>query len=283
MLVTGDYILSRASEGNYAVGAFNTSNLEITKAIIEAAEEMNSPVIIQTSQGAIKYAGLKNLGSIVRKMAEDASVPVALHLDHGTDFNVIMGCLRDGWSSIMIDGSKHEFEKNVEVTAEITKIAGAMGVSVEAEIGKIGGQEEHIVVDEREASMTDPAEAVEFVKLTNCDSLAIGVGTAHGPYKGEPKLDFDRIETIKGLLKMPLVLHGCSGVPEKDVVKAVSLGINKINIDTDLRQAFAKATREFLDSDANEYDPRKILTPGMNAMKEVVKTKIKMCGSENKA
>jgi len=282
MLVTGDYILQEAHKGNYAVGAFNTSNLEITQAIIEAAEEMNSPVIIQTSQGAIKYAGIENLSAIVMTMAENASVPVALHLDHGTDFDVIMDCLRCGWSSVMIDASKYEFDKNVELTKEITKIAHPMGVSVEAEIGKIGGQEEHINVSDRDATMTDPNEALEFAKLTKCDSLAIGVGTAHGVYKGKPEIDFERIKIIKNMLDMPLVLHGCSGVPEEDVKMAASLGINKVNIDTDLRQAFDRAVRKFV-SENDSYDPRKILRPGTDAMKEVVISKIKMCGSENKA
>ncbi|MBP2071594.1 MULTISPECIES: class II fructose-1,6-bisphosphate aldolase [Thermoanaerobacterium] len=283
MLVTGIELLKKANEEGYAVGAFNTSNLEITQAIVEAAEEMKSPAIIQVSEGGLKYAGIETISAIVRTLATKASVPIALHLDHGTDFNNVMKCLRNGWTSVMMDASKLPLEKNIEVTKNVVTIAHGMGVSVEAEIGKIGGTEDNVTVDEREASMTDPDEAYRFAKETGVDYLAISIGTAHGPYKGEPKLDFDRLKKIKEMLKMPIVLHGASGVPEADIRKAVSLGVNKINIDTDLRQAFAARLRELLKEDGEVYDPRKILGPCKEAMKEVVKNKMRMFGSEGRA
>ncbi|WP_434578029.1 class II fructose-1,6-bisphosphate aldolase [Thermoanaerobacterium thermosaccharolyticum] len=283
MLVTGIELLKKANEEGYAVGAFNTSNLEITQAIVEAAEEMKSPAIIQVSEGGLKYAGIETISAIVRTLATKASVPIALHLDHGTDFNNVMKCLRNGWTSVMMDASKLPLEKNIEVTKNVVNIAHGMGVSVEAEIGKIGGTEDNVTVDEREAAMTDPDEAYKFAKETGVDYLAISIGTAHGPYKGEPKLDFDRLKKIKEMLKMPIVLHGASGVPEADIRKAVSLGVNKINIDTDIRQAFAARLRELLKEDEEVYDPRKILGPCKEAMKEVVKNKMRMFGSEGRA
>ncbi|MBE0069750.1 class II fructose-1,6-bisphosphate aldolase [Thermoanaerobacterium thermosaccharolyticum] len=283
MLVTGIELLKKANEEGYAVGAFNTNNLEITQAIVEAAEEMKSPAIIQVSEGGLKYAGIETISAIVRTLATKASVPIALHLDHGTDFNNVMKCLRNGWTSVMMDASKLPLEKNIEVTKNVVNIAHGMGVSVEAEIGKIGGTEDNVTVDEREAAMTDPDEAYKFAKETGVDYLAISIGTAHGPYKGEPKLDFDRLKKIKEMLKMPIVLHGASGVPEADIRKAVSLGVNKINIDTDIRQAFAARLRELLKEDGEVYDPRKILGPCKEAMKEVVKSKMRMFGSEGRA
>lgn len=283
MLVTGIELLKKANEEGYAVGAFNTNNLEITQAIVEAAEEMKSPAIIQVSEGGLKYAGIETISAIVRTLASRASVPIALHLDHGTDFNNVMKCLRNGWTSVMMDASKLPLEKNIEVTKNVVNIAHGMGVSVEAEIGKIGGTEDNVTVDEREAAMTDPDEAYKFAKETDVDYLAISIGTAHGPYKGEPKLDFDRLKKIKEMLKMPIVLHGASGVPEADIRKAVSLGVNKINIDTDIRQAFAARLRELLKEDGEVYDPRKILGPCKEAMKEVVKSKMRMFGSEGRA
>lgn len=282
MLVTGIELLSKAHKEGYAVGAFNTNNLEITQAIIEAAEEMKSPVIIQVSEGGLKYAGIETISTIVRTLAGKASVPIALHLDHGTDFNNVMKCLRNGWTSVMMDASKLPLEKNIEVTRNVVSIAHGMGVSVEAELGKIGGTEDNVTVDEREASMTDPDEALTFVKETGVDYLAISIGTAHGPYKGEPKLDFERLKKIKEMLNIPLVLHGASGVPEDSIKTAVSLGINKINIDTDIRQAFAWRLREVLKEDQKVYDPRKILGPCKDAMKEVVKNKMKLFGSAGK-
>lgn len=283
MLVTGIEILRHAHENNYAVGAFNVNNMEIVQAIIEAAEETNSPVILQASQGGLKYAGVEYIAALGKLAAHKAKVPVALHLDHGTDFQQIMLCIRHGFSSVMIDGSKYGLEENIAITKKVIEVAHAVGVSVEAELGKIGGTEDDIVVDEREATFTDPKEAKIFVDETNVDYLAVAVGTAHGVYKGEPELDFDRIKTIKEMVNIPLVLHGSSGVPDESIKRAVSLGINKINIDTDLRIAFATAIKDFLADNPDNIDPRKILGPAKKAMKEVIKKKMELFGSVGRA
>ncbi|TCO76935.1 class II fructose-1,6-bisphosphate aldolase [Marinisporobacter balticus] len=283
MLVTGKAILHHAHENEYAVGAFNVNNMEQVQAIIEAAEETKSPVIIQASQGGLQYAGVEYIAQMAKVAAEKASVPVAIHLDHGTDFKQIMLCIRNGFTSVMIDGSHYELEENIRKTKQIVEMAHAVGVSVEAELGKIGGTEDDISVDEKDATYTDPDEAEKFVAETGIDSLAIAVGTAHGPYKGEPKLDFDRIKIIKERLNMPIVLHGSSGVPEESIKKAVSLGINKINIDTDIRMVFHKAVKEFIASNPDTYDPRKIVGPARKAMKEVIAEKMNMFGSSDKA
>jgi len=280
--VTVKEILQDARKGSYAVGAFNTNNMEIVQAIVEAAVEENSPVILQASQGALKYAGIEYITAMVKAAAEIAPIPIALHLDHGTSFEQIVKCIRYGFTSVMIDGSKYPLEENIRITKKVVEIAGAVGVSVEAELGKIGGTEDDISVSEKEAYMTDPQEAVRFVKETGVDSLAIAIGTAHGPYKGEPKLDFDRLEKISSLVDIPLVLHGASGVPEDSIRKAVERGICKINIDTDIRQAFARAVREFLEKNPKEYDPRKILGPAKDEMKKVIREKIRLFGSSGK-
>ena len=282
MLVTGKELLDKAHEGGYAVGAFNVNTMEQCQAIIAAAEETRSPVIIQASQGGLKYAGVKMISAMVKALAEDTDIPVALHLDHGTDFKQIMLCLRHGFTSVMIDASKLPLQGNIDTTKKVCEIAHAVGVSVEAEIGKIGGTEDDVTVSEREATFTDPDEAAKLVNETGVDSLAIAIGTAHGPYKGEPKLDFDRLELIKKKLDMPIVLHGSSGVPEASIRKAVSLGVNKINIDTDIRLSFSAAVRDFVDK-SDAYDPRKIITPARDAMKETIKEKMIMFGSAGKA
>lgn len=283
MLVTGKEILVHAHENGYAVGAFNVNNMEQVHAIVEAAEETKSPVIIQASQGGLKYAGVEYISAMAKVGAENTSVPVAIHLDHGTDFKQIMLCIRNGFTSVMIDASHYELEENIRRTKQIVEMAHAVGVSVEAELGKIGGVEDDIAVDEKDATYTDPDEAERFVKETGLDYLAIAVGTAHGPYKGEPKIDFDRIKIIKERLNIPLVLHGSSGVPEESIKKAVGLGINKINIDTDIRMSFHSAVKEFIKNNPEAYDPRKILGPARKAMKEVIIGKMKMFGSAGKA
>lgn len=283
MLVTGREILEHANKNGYAVGAFNVNNMEIVQAIIQAAEETNSPVILQASQGGIKYAGVEYIAALGKVAAEKTKVPVALHLDHGTDFQQIMLCIRNGFTSVMIDGSRYPLQENIDITKKVVEVAHAVGVSVEAELGKIGGTEDDITVDERDATFTDPAEAKLFVEETGVDSLAIAVGTAHGVYKGEPNIDFDRIKKIKELVGIPLVLHGSSGVPAESIKKAVECGINKINIDTDLRIAFTQAMKAFLKENPDNIDPRKILTPAREAMKEVIKEKMVLFGSSGRA
>ena len=283
MLVTGKEVLQHAHENGYAVGAFNVNNMEIVQAIIAAAEETKSPVILQASQGGLKYAGVEYIAQMAKIAAYNAKVPVVIHLDHGTDFKQIMQCIRHGFTSVMIDGSKYPLEGNIEITNKVIEIAHAVGVSVEAELGKIGGTEDDITVSEREATFTDPDDAEKFVRETGVDSLAIAIGTAHGPYKGEPKLDFDRLKVIKERLNMPIVLHGSSGVPEDSIRKAVSLGVNKINIDTDIRMAFTRAVREFVVNNPEAYDPRKILGPAKEEMQRVIAEKMVMFGSAGRA
>lgn len=283
MLVPGIDILAKANIDNYAIGAFNTSNLESTQAIIESAEELSAPVIIQVSEGGFNYAGGKSIAAIVKTMAADASVPIALHLDHGKEFSILMKAVRYGFTSIMFDGSRYPLDENIEKTRRIVDIARSVGISVEAELGKIGGIEDNVSVSDNDALFTDPDEAVKFVKETGVDYLAIAIGTAHGQYKGTPHLDFERLKEIKSRLGMPIVLHGASGVPEDDIKKAVNLGVNKINIDTDIREAFTAALRQFLNENPEEYDPRKILGPAKKSMKEVIKKKIIMFGSDDKA
>lgn len=283
MLVSGKDILLHAQKNAYAVGAFNINNMEIVQAIGDAAKELKAPVILQASQGGIKYAGIEYISALGKTAANLADGPVTLHLDHGTDFDQVMLCLRHGFSSVMIDGSRFPLEENIAFTKRVVEIAHPLGVSVEAELGKIGGTEDHIVVDERDATFTDPDEAERFVEETGVDSLAIAVGTAHGVYKGEPKIDFDRIKAIRGKVTIPLVLHGSSGVPYEALKKAISLGICKINIDTDLRISFTDGVRQVLENTPNEFDPRKILGPAREKMTETIKEKIKVFGSQGKA
>jgi len=282
-LVPISELLSKAEQGSYAVGAFNCNNMEIVQAIIAAAEAENSPVIMQASQGAIKYAGIDYITAMARIAAENASVPVALHLDHGTSFEQVMLCIRKGFSSVMIDGSKHAFEENIELTNRVLAVARAVGVSVEAELGKIGGTEDDIHVDDRDALFTNPEEAREFVERTGVDALAVAIGTAHGQYKGIPELDFPRLEKIRSLVNIPIVLHGSSGVADQDIVKAIKLGVRKVNIDTNIREAFVQACRDVLNKDAREIDPRKVLGPAREAATEIIREKIRLFGSSGMA
>jgi len=282
-LVTVKSLLDKAEAGGYAVGAFNCNNMEIVQAIVAAAEAERSPVIIQASQGAIKYAGLDYIVGLCEVAARKATVPIALHLDHGTDLEQVIKCIVGGFTSVMYDGSSKPFEENVAMTKKVVEIARAAGVSTEAELGKVGGVEDDIKVDEREAMMTDPEEARRFVELTGVDSLAVAIGTSHGQYKFPPKLDFERLKKIKSLVDVPIVLHGSSGVPEEDLVKAISLGVRKVNIDTNIREAFCSALRKAADENPKEIDPRKLLKPAREAMIEVIREKIRIFGSSGKA
>lgn len=283
MLVTGKEILDHASKNNYAVGAFNIVDMEMLQAVIAAAEAEKSPVFVQTTEGALSYAGYGYLSAMVRYAAENAKVPVAFHLDHGGSFETAMKCLRHGWTSVMIDGSHHPFEGNVEVTSRVVAAAHAMGVSVEAELGRLGGVEDNISVDEKDAMFTDPKEAHEFVERTGVDYLAIAIGTAHGKYKGVPKLDIDRLKKIKSDLNMPIVLHGASGVGPDQIEMAIANGVNKINIDTDLRCAYTDKVREILDADKEVFDLRKIIGPARDNVQATVAAKMRQFGSSGKA
>lgn len=281
MLISGKLGLRNALENGYALPAFNYTNLEGIKAVIEAAEEMNSPVIIQVTQGAIDYAGFEYLRDLGVGAATRSRVPVVLHLDHGKDYNYLLKAFRYGWTSLMMDASHESFENNVNIVKEVVKMASPLDVAVEAELGVIGGKEDDLEVDE--AIYTEVNEAIEFAKQSNCDSLAIAVGTAHGIYKGEVKINYGRIEEIKKASGIPLVLHGSSGVPDEMVAKAVKSGINKVNFDTELKLANLAALNKFLGENEGVYDVRKIYKPCIEAMKEVVKAKIRACGSENKS
>lgn len=282
-LVTVKTLLEAAEKGKYAVGAFNCNNMEIVQAIVAAAEAERSPVIIQASQGAIKYAGLDYVVALCNAAAKGATVPIALHLDHGTDMEQVIKCITGGFTSVMYDGSAKPFEENVAMTKKVIEIAQAAGVSTEAELGKLGGIEDHINVSERDAMMTDPQEALRFVQETGVDSLAVAIGTAHGPYKLPPKLDFERLEKIRSLIDTPIVLHGSSGVPAEDLIRAIKLGVRKVNIDTNIREAFCNTLRETLAQMPQEIDPRKILGPSREAMVKVIREKIQIFGSNGKA
>lgn len=283
MLLTGKELLLDAQKGKYAVGAFNVNNMEIIQAIIGAAEELNSPVILQASQGGLKYAGVEYIAELGKLAASLTHVPVALHLDHGTDFEQVIKCIRNGFSSVMIDGSRFPLEENIAFTKRVVEIAHMVGVTVEAELGKIGGTEDHITVDEKDATFTDPKEAKRFVEETGVDYLAIAVGTAHGVYQGEPEIDFDRIKEIRNTIDIPLVLHGSSGVPAESLEKAIELGICKINIDTDVRASFARTVKKYLEENPDQIDPRKILGPARDNMQETIMEKMKIFGSVNQA
>ncbi len=282
-LVPMSQILLKAQKEGYAVGGFNMNNLEYLQAIIETAEEEKSPVIVQLSEGALKYVGMEYAVALVKAAAEIVSVPVALHLDHGSSFAKIMECIRHGFSAVMIDGSKLPFDENIALVQKVKEAAGAIGVTVEAELGAVGGTEDDHHVDAREASMTQPEEAKTFVEETNVDALAIAIGTAHGQYKGKPELDFDRLEAIRKIVDVPLVLHGASGVYDEDIQKAISMGICKININTDFQLVSTAKMREILNNDEKVYDPRKILGPAREVMKEKVREKIRLFGSNNRA
>lgn len=305
MLVTNKDLLLPARQKIYAVGAFNINNLESLLAVAEAAVEEKSPVIVAVTPSAIKYAGLAYLAKIVKTAAELAPVPMSLHLDHGENFEIVSKCVEAGFTSVMIDGSFLKFEENVALTKRVVDFAHQKGVTVEAELGRLAGVEES-TVEEKEAVLTDPNAAKEFVEKTGVDALAVAIGTSHGAYKfkAEPKLDFERLELIREKVNVPLVLHGASsvpqwiiekavkygaeltgakGIPEEHIKKAISLGIAKINIDTDLRLAFTATIREFLANSPKEFDPRKILGPAKEAMKEVVKGKMRLFRSSGKA
>ncbi|KJR95964.1 MAG: tagatose-bisphosphate aldolase [Peptococcaceae bacterium BRH_c4a] len=281
--VSVDDLLKGAEAGGYAVGAFNCNNMEIVQAIVRAAEAEKAPVIMQASQGAIKYAGINFIVAMAREAASSVKVPVALHLDHGTGFDQIMWCIRSGFSSVMIDGSKKPLEENIALTSQVIRCAYPLGISVEAELGKIGGTEDDITVSEREAMFTDPKEVRYFVEKTGVGSLAVAIGTAHGRYRGEPKLDFERLKQIRALVDIPIVLHGSSGVPDDQIAEAIRLGVRKVNIDTNIREAFVDAVRRAVAQDPDEIDPRKILGPARDAATEIIREKIRLFGSSGKA
>lgn len=297
-LVTTKEMFKKAYDGNYAIGAFNVNNMEIIQGIVDAAKEEQAPLILQVSAGARKYAKHIYLIKLVEAALEDSALPICLHLDHGEDFEICKSCVDGGFTSVMIDGSKHSFEENIALTKKVVEYAHAHGVVVEAELGKLAGVEDAVKVAAKDATYTDPDQAVEFVQRTGVDSLAIAIGTSHGAYKfkGKPELDFERLEKITKMLPgFPLVLHGAStvlpefvakcnefggkldgaqGVPEDMLLQAGKLGVCKINIDTDLRLAMTASVREHLVKHPADFDPRKYLGPARDAIKAMVKHKI---------
>ena len=306
-LVSTTDMFKKAYEGGYAIGAFNVNNMEIVQGIVDAAKEEQSPLILQVSAGARKYAKHIYLVKLVEAALEDTGLPIALHLDHGDDFEICKSCIDGGFSSVMIDGSKHDFETNVALTKKVVEYAHAHGVVVEGELGRLAGVEDDVNVSEKDALFTDPDQAAEFVERTGVDSLAIAIGTSHGAYKfkGEPYLDFERLEKVGKLLPgFPIVLHGAStvlpefvekcnkfggsipgaqGVPEEMLRKAASMSVCKINIDTALRLAMTASIREFFVNNPSEFDPRKYLGPARDAIKGMVQHKIKnVLGSSGK-
>lgn len=282
-LVSMSEFLPKAKQNKFAVGQFNMNNLEFAQAIADAAQELNSPFIYGVSEGALKYMGLEYTVAIAEAAAKKTGLPIALHLDHGSSFEVAMKCIRAGFSSVMFDGSHYPFEENIRLTKEVVKAAHAMGVSVEGELGTIGGVEDDISVDEEDASLAKPEEAIRFYEETGVDCLAIAVGTAHGMYAGEPNIRFDIIEEVVSNIPVPVVLHGGSGVPDEMIKQAIQAGVGKINVNTENQVACTQAIRDVLNQDAKVYDPRKYLGPARSAMVEVVKSKIMLFGSANQA
>lgn len=278
-LVSSLELIQKAKEHKKAIAAFNIHNLETIQAVVEGATELNSPVIIATTPGTLRHAGIENVAAIVKALSLKTPIPIALHMDHCPSFGTIVSCIQNGYTSVMIDGAHHEYAENVELVQAVVRMAHAVGVQVEGEIGKIGGVEDDLFVNEADAAFTVPSEAKRFAEDTGIDTIAVAIGTAHGMYKGEPKLDFDRIEEIAGLVDIPIVLHGASGVPDASVKKAIALGMAKVNIATELKNPMVAAIRESLNN-PDENDPRNYMGAARAAVKEVVKRKIRLCGTE---
>lgn len=281
MLVTTKEMLLKAQKGNYAVGAFNVENMEMVMAVIAAAEELNAPVIMQTTPSTVKYAGLDYYLANVATAAKNAKVPVAMHLDHGSSFSLAMQALRKGYTSIMIDGSHSVFEENIAITKSVVDACKPSNIPVEAELGKVGGKEDDL--DGGDGGYTDPKEALEFVQKTGVNSLAVAIGTAHGVYKGEPKLDLDRLVEISKVVDVPLVLHGASGLSEEAVKESIKRGICKVNFATELRIAYTDGVKELLEEKPETIDPKKYGVVGIEKVKELVKNRMMMCGCQNQA
>ncbi|WP_374711585.1 class II fructose-bisphosphate aldolase [Symbiobacterium terraclitae] len=282
-LVTLREVLAQAEAGGYAVPAINVHTLEVLPAVLQVAAEERSPIILQFTEGTLKFCGYDNVRVFAGHLARVAPVPVVLHQDHGASYAVAVRAIQAGFTSVMIDASRLPLEENIAATRKVVELAHACGVSVEAELGRVAGQEEEIAVSEAEAALTDPAEAARFAAETGVDALAVAVGTVHGFYRWEPKLAHDRIAAIRKAAGVPLVLHGGSGVPDEEVQRAIQLGIRKVNISTEAKWAWAQALRQSLADRPDEFDPRPLLTPVMQAVQEVVRAKIRMVGANGKA
>ena len=281
-LVTTKQLLLDAQKGGQAVGAFNVENMEMVQAVVAAAEELRSPVIMQTTPSTVKYANLNYFYENVKVAAQESSVPVVIHLDHGNSFELAMQAYRTGYTSIMIDGSHEGFEDNIALTSAVVKACHPGEVPIEAELGKVGGKEDDLDGGEGDP-YTNPQEAAEFVERTGIDSLAVAIGTAHGVYKGVPKLDFSRLSEIRKAVSIPLVLHGTSGVPDEDVAECIKRGICKVNYATDLRIAFTKGINQVLKENPDTIDPKKYNAKGREEVRKYVMHKMKICQSIAKA
>ena len=280
-LVTSEKMLADAQKGGYAVGAFNVENMEMVKAVIAAAEELHAPVMLQTTPSTIKYGPLETYYAIVAAEAKKAAVPVCLHLDHGSSFELAVQALKAGYTSVMIDGSHEDFEGNIAVSKQVADAAKACGIPVESELGKVGGKEDDL---EAEADTnTDPMEAKEFVERTGVTSLAVAIGTAHGFYKGTPVLDKERVSEIRKVVSIPLVLHGASGLSDEEVRECVRRGICKVNFATELRAAYTDAGKKLIEEKPDTFDPKKLGVVGMEAVKNLVMERMKVCGCDGKA
>ncbi|MDR1260485.1 MAG: class II fructose-bisphosphate aldolase family protein [Oscillospiraceae bacterium] len=281
MLVHGRDILAAANRQGYAVGAFNVNNMEQIQAVISAAEQKLAPVVIQISESAIKYAGLHCLSKLIINLAEQSFIPIVFHLDHGKTYDIVVQCIRNGLTSVMIDTSDLPLEDNIKKTAEVVKVAHACGVSVEAELGQITGHEDNFNVLVENSTLTTPEEAAFFVSETGIDSLAIAIGNSHGQYNMgmRPRLDFEQLKKIKELVHVPLVLHGASGLNQNDLKQAIICGIGKVNINTDLMQVFGEACKEILLTRLERYDVRKLCGRARDMMIELIKEKINILGS----
>lgn len=280
-LVSMRNVLEAAQEGGYAVGAFNAENMEMVQAIIAAAEELKAPVIIQTTPSTVSYASTSMFHNMVMSAAEKATVPVVMHLDHGNSYKLCQDAIHAGYTSVMIDGSKMAYEDNVVLSKSVVNYARIFDVDVEAELGTVGGKEDSHVVSDKDALYTNPEQAADFAKRTCIQSLAVAIGTAHGFYKGEPKLDFERLDEIRQKVDIPLVLHGASGVPDEMVSKTIELGICKVNFATELRAAYTEGTRQVLQDEA-VFDPKKYGAAGRDKVVELVKKKMVVCGCAGK-
>lgn len=285
-LVSMKEMLIVAKDNEYAVGQFNLNNLEYAQAILQAAEEEKSPVILGVSEGAARYmGGYKVVVAMVEALMDEygTTVPVAIHLDHGSSFEACAQAIHAGFSSVMIDGSHFPLDENIELTKKVVELAHIHNVSVEAELGRIGGEEDDLVVEDADAMYAIPAECERLIKETNVDCFAPALGSVHGPYKGEPNLGFDRMEEVMNLTQVPLVLHGGTGIPTKDIKRAISLGTAKINVNTENQIVQAKKVREVLAENPEMYDPRKYMGPGRDVIKAAVISKMREFGSSQKA
>ena len=276
-------MLKKAQREGYAVPAFNIHNLETLQVVIETAVELKSPVILAGTPSTISYAGGEYIVSMAEVAAKKYDIPIAIHLDHFEDVDAIKHYVDIGFNSTMIDASHEIYENNIKIVKEVVDYAHKFDATVEAELGRLGGQEDDLVVDEKDAMYTNPEQAKDFVEKTGIDSLAVAIGTAHGLYKGTAKLDFDRLKEIREKVDVPLVLHGASDVPDELVKKAISLGICKVNVATDLKIPFSNAVKKYFIDNPEANDPRKYMTPGKEAMKAIVAHKIMVCGSNNRA